>query len=264
MTGFGLTGTVTLVTGGTKGIGHGIVRQVLAAGGAVALTARTADDCARVAAELGEEFGRDRVAGIACELGDLDAVGPLVDAVTERLGPIDALVANAAATGGHGPLVSAAPEDLERMLRTNVVGNFTLGRAVAEQMAARGSGSIVFITSIAAGTPMPTNVAYAASKAGLTSAALSMAAEYASRGVRVNCVAPGLIRSFSSESAFADEAAIRSFAAGSIPLGRIGEAEEVGAACVFLCSSAGAYVTAAVIPVDGGRAGLGQVSARPT
>src|SRR3546814_3685820 len=86
------------------------------------------------------------------------------------------------------------------MLEVNVTANFSLGRHAAEQMASRGGGSITFITSIAAGTPMPNNVAYAASKAGLTSMAMSLAAAYAGHGVRVNCVAPGLIRSFSSRS----------------------------------------------------------------
>jgi NAD(P)-dependent dehydrogenase (short-subunit alcohol dehydrogenase family) len=263
MPSFDLTGQVALVTGGTKGIGNGIVRQMLAAGAAVALTSRTAVECDEVAAELGDEFGRDRVIGIACDLADLEAAAPLIAAVTERFGSIDALIANAAATGGHGPLVGASLEHFTGMLQANVVGNFELGRLAAEQMAARGAGSIVFVTSIAASTPMPTNVAYAASKAALTSMAVSLAAEYAAHGVRVNCLAPGLIRSYSSSTAFSTEDNLRAYAHANIPLGRIGEPEEVGATCVFLTSSAGAYITAAVIPVDGGRAGLGQITRRP-
>src|SRR3546814_18883415 len=121
-------------------------------------------------------------------------------------------------------------------------------------MASRGGGSITFITSIAAGTPMPNNVAYAASKAGLTSMAMSLAAAYAGHGVRVHCVAPGLIRSFSSTRSFGADASLEQNAPRGLPLGRVREAAEVGAACVFLASTAASYDTATATPVDGGSA----------
>lgn len=260
---FDLTGRVALITGGTKGVGYGIVRQFLNVGASVVLTSRTAADCAAVAASLGEEFGADRALGVACDLADLDALPALRDAVLERYGRIDALIANAALTGGHGPLETAPLDYFNRMLQTNVVCNFALARLVAPRMVERGDGSITFITSIAAVTPMPTNVAYAASKAALASVARSLAAAYAGSGLRVNCVQPGLIRSFSSETVFGDEERLRSYSRANIPLGRIGEAEEVGAACVYLASSAGGYLTGEVIPVDGGRSSLGTVAARP-
>jgi NAD(P)-dependent dehydrogenase (short-subunit alcohol dehydrogenase family) len=187
---------------------------------------------------------------------DPTAVERLLDVAGEQLGPIDVLVANAAATGGHGPLTDTRADGFSRMLGTNVVANFVLARVTAQRMADRAGGSIVFVTSIAAAAPMPGNVAYAASKAGLTSMAMSLAAEYAARGVRVNCVAPGLIRSRASTAAFGGNGALDRYAADRIPTGRVGEAEEVGAACVFLASTAGAYITATVLPVDGGSAGL--------
>lgn len=263
MTDFSLTGKICVVTGGTKGVGHGIVRQLLGAGASVLLTSRSAADCAQAVADLGREFRADMVAGAACDMADPMAVDGLLDLAAEQLGPVDALVANAAAVGGHGPVAQAQTDDLRRMHEVNVTANFALGQQAAEQMASRGGGSITFITSIAASTPMPNNVAYAASKAGLTSMAMSLAAAYATHEVRVNCVAPGLIRSFSSTQSFGDAASLEKYARRSIPLGRVGEAEEVGAACVFLASSAGAYVTAAVLPVDGGSAGLhGAVGSR--
>jgi NAD(P)-dependent dehydrogenase (short-subunit alcohol dehydrogenase family) len=261
---FDLTGRVALVTGGTKGIGYGIVRQFLKAGAKVTLTSRTAADCVAVAGSLGEEFGDDRVLGVACDLTDIDAMPALLDAALERFGRIDDLVPNAALTGGHGPLESASLELFDRMLHTNVVCNFALARLVAPLMVEQNDGSITFVTSIAAVTPMPTNIAYAASKSALTSVALSLAAAYAGTGLRVNCVQPGLIRSFSSEAAFGDEEKLRSYSRANIPLGRIGEAEEIGAACVYLASSAGGYLSGEVIPVDGGRTRLGAVAARPT
>jgi hypothetical protein len=261
---FDLTGRVALVTGGTKGIGYGIGRQLLKAGAKITLTSRTAADCAAVASSLNEEFGADSVLGVACDLADIDAQPSLRDAVLEHFGHIDALVANAALTGGHGPLESASLDYFNRMLQTNVVCNFALARLVAPLMVEQGEGSITFVTSIAAVTPMPTNVAYAASKAALTSVAKSLAAAYAGTGVRVNCVQPGLIRSFSSEAAFGDEEKLRSYSQANIPLGRVGEAEEIGAACVYLASSAGGYHTGEVIAVDGGRTSLGKVAARPS
>lgn len=200
--------------------------------------------------------------GLASDVSDVAGVRPLVEAVLRTWGQLDVLVANAALTGGHGRVESASLDHFAGMLQANVIGNFELARTAGSHMAARHDGSIVFITSIAAATPMPANVAYASSKAGLTGLALSLAGAYAASGVRVNCVQPGLIRSYSSAAIWQDATTLASVE-GNIPLSRIGEAEEVGAACVFLASSASAYITGAVIPVDGGRAALSFASSRP-
>jgi NAD(P)-dependent dehydrogenase (short-subunit alcohol dehydrogenase family) len=262
-TNFELPDKVVLVTGGTKGIGHGIVRQLLRAGARVAFTSRTALECAETATSLDAEFGAGRTFGMACDLADSAGVPGLVEAVHARWGRLDGLVCNAADTGKHGTVDTVAEENFARMLHTNVVNNFLLARATAQYLVRNGGGSITFITSIAATTPMPSNVAYAAAKAALRSVAASLAAEYAGTGVRVNCVAPGLIRSYSSRAVWEDEDVERSFVTQNIPMRRIGEAEEVGSVCVLLASSAGAYITAANIPVDGGRAGIGQVTGSP-
>jgi NAD(P)-dependent dehydrogenase (short-subunit alcohol dehydrogenase family) len=263
MTSFDLTGRVALVTGGTKGIGHGVVRQLLTAGADVALTSRTAADCERVATELGAEFGGGRVAGFPADLADRSALAPLVTAVTDRFGRVDTLVANAGLTGGHGPTEQASLDHFAAMLMTNVVNNFELARLVAAPMAERGDGSIVFISSIAAVTPMPTNVAYAAAKAALNSVSKSLAAAWVGQGVRVNVVSPGLIRSHSSRVVWENADRAADYYRDNIPIPRIGEAEEVGAACVFLAATASAYTTGMVLPVDGGRDALGSVTARP-
>ena len=263
MTSFDMTSQVALVTGGTKGIGYGIVRQMLKAGAHVALTSRTEAECSTTADALNQEFGDGRAVGLACDLSDLGALQPLLDSVVDRLGRIDALVCNAADIGRLETVAAVTEQRFARVLLTNVVNNFVLARSAAGPMIARGSGCICFITSIAASTPMPSNVPYAAAKAALTSTARSLAAEYAATGVRVNTVAPGLIRSYASRAVWQNPEIEQSVVATNIPMQRIGEAEEVGAACVYLASSAGAYLTGATIPVDGGRAGLGQVTGSP-
>jgi NAD(P)-dependent dehydrogenase (short-subunit alcohol dehydrogenase family) len=260
---FDLSGTTVLVTGATKGIGYGVARQMLQAGANVALTSRTPTTCETTAAALNEEFGAGRALGVVWDLADLDGLQPLLDTVVNQWGQIDALVGNAADTGRLGPVESVTGAGFARLLQTNVVNNFVLARSVAGAMVERGYGSITFITSIAASTPMPSNVPYAAAKSALLSMARSLAGEYAGTGVRVNCVAPGLIRTHSSRAVWENEEFEHTFVGAHIPMKRIGEAEEVGSACVFLASSAGAYITAASIPVDGGRSGLGQITGSP-
>jgi NAD(P)-dependent dehydrogenase (short-subunit alcohol dehydrogenase family) len=267
MTSFDLTDRVALVTGGSKGIGYGAVRQMLKAGANVAFACRTHFDGVAVAEALNDEFegkGKTpRVMALTCDLGKIETLRPMVEATLARWGRIDTLVCNAADTGVRGSVDATSLERFGMILQTNIVHNFELARIVASGMVERREGSIIFITSISGMTPMPSNVAYAAAKAGLASVARSLAAEYAPYGVRVNCVAPGLTRSRASEPVWRNESVATPYIRENIPLNRIGEAEEIGAACVFLASSAGAFVTGLSIPIDGGRMGLGLTTHDP-
>jgi NAD(P)-dependent dehydrogenase (short-subunit alcohol dehydrogenase family) len=256
---FDLTDAVAIVTGSTKGIGLGVARQLARAGARVVVSSRSEDDCRAVADKLNAELGRDAALAQACDLADPAQLQPLVDAALGRWGRIDALVCNAADVGHLQPVGDVLAAGFAQLLQTNVVNNFLLARSVAEQMKRNGTGSITFITSIAATTPMSANLPYAAAKAAQLSTVRSLAAEYAAHGVRVNSVAPGLIRSFSSRVIWEDPPLQEAIVA-QIPLGRIGEADEVGAACVFLASAAGAYVTGVNLPIDGGSAELGPVN----
>jgi NAD(P)-dependent dehydrogenase (short-subunit alcohol dehydrogenase family) len=262
MVSFDLTGRSMLVTGGTLGIGLGIVRQLLKAGARVAISSRSVEGSASAAASLNREFGggEQKVIGVACDLGDAAAVRAMADEVIGRWGAIDGLVCNAADQGIPSPIAEVELDRFARVLQTNIVNNFELARRVAPTMADRGEGSITFITSIAASTSMPSNIPYAAAKAAITSMARSLAGEYVGKGVRVNCVAPGLIRTESSRQMWEDQPLLDRYLESHVPMRRIGEPEEIGAMCVVLASSAGAYITGAVIPVDGGRAGLGHVT----
>jgi NAD(P)-dependent dehydrogenase (short-subunit alcohol dehydrogenase family) len=244
---FDLEGMTALVTGGTRGIGRGIVEQFVRHGARVALSSRSQADCdAVVAAERG---------GIAADATSIESTQNMVDAVIAAWGKIDILVCNAAVLTFFGPSRETPDEQFEVMLRGNVIASFRLCHMVAGGMLERRSGSIILITSIAGLQPTPKTIAYGASKAAVTAMARSLAAEFAPNRVRVNCIAPGLIRSEGARGIWENPERL-AVAERHVPLGRIGEAEDIGAAAVYLASRASTYVTGITLSVDGGRAGL--------
>lgn len=258
---FDLTGNVALITGATKGIGRGIVQRFLESGASVAFSSRTASDCGALEADLNAAFP-NRAAGFASDLEVVSSLQALAADTIARFGRIDTLVCNAAALGGHGKSMELDVTAFERSLRVNVVHNFELIRAVLPQMVARGSGNIILITSISAYSAMPQVMAYGAAKAALANLGKNLAAEYASKGIRVNTVSPGTIRSASFQAAYSDPAKLAAYTAANVPMDRAGENEDVGNACVYLASAASAYTTGATIPVDGGRLGISAPTGR--
>jgi NAD(P)-dependent dehydrogenase (short-subunit alcohol dehydrogenase family) len=255
-----LADQVTLITGGTRGIGASIVEHFLAAGARVAFCAPEADECARREDEARERWrdAADRVMGKAADLRDRASLAALVEAVVARWGRIDCLVCNGADFGVASAVGGVDCERYLQVLECNVVGNFHLCQLVLPQMAARGTGSVIVITSIVGYTTMPTNIPYSSSKAALASMARSLAAEYARTGVRVNCVSPGLIHTESSRDIWQNEALAKAYIAQRVPMQRIGQPAEIASMCAFLASPLASYITAATIPVDGGRLGIGQ------
>lgn len=251
---FSLQHKVAVVTGSTKGIGLGIARVLAGQGAEVVVSSRTAADCARISAELSAETGAV-VHGIACDVGDAVAIDALVAQVAERCGGIDALVCNAARMPTLVPFGAAPDAEFLAQYETNVVRTLRLCEAVVPHMRVRGGGSIVLIASRTGIRPAPQQLAYSLSKAAETHLARNLAAQYAAGNVRVNCIAPGLIRSDSSRVVFELPAALAAFER-DIPLGRGGEAHEIGGAVAFLVAPAGGYVTGVTIPVDGGVAEL--------
>ena len=253
-----LSSQVVLVTGGTRGIGHETVRQCLLAGASVAFCAPEPDECAARAQAFGEEFGAHRVMAQPANLLDKPSLDALVQAVLTRWGRIDTLVCNAADFGQTSALPDVDTDVFARVLQANVVGNFHLCRLVLPAMAQRGSGSVVLLASIVGFTTMPTNIPYSSSKAALMSMTRSLAAEVASRGVRVNAIAPGLIRTVASRDIWSNPALASSYVREKIPMQRMGEPSDIASAIVFLASPLASYITAAIVPVDGGRFGVGQ------
>jgi NAD(P)-dependent dehydrogenase (short-subunit alcohol dehydrogenase family) len=252
---FDLSGKIAVVTGSTRGIGRGIAGCLASAGADVVVSSRSEPECARVAAELNASHPTGRSYGVRCDVGDTASVQDLVDQVVRRSGGIDVLVCNAARMPKLVPFGETPDDEFLAQFDTNVVKTLRLCLAAAASMKQRGGGSVILIGSRTGLVPAPQQLAYSCAKAAETHLARNLAAHFAADNVRVNCIAPGLIRSDSASVVFDNPAAIAAFAR-DIPLHRGGEPHEIGGAVVFLASAAGAYVTGATIPVDGGVVGL--------
>ena len=250
---FDLTGKVAVVTGATKGIGLGIARALARQGARVVLSSRQATECQQVAKALDNEFAQGEVIakGVACDIDRLADIERLAAAGRDAFGGVDILVCNAAAMSFIGPSADTPLDVFERLLSTNIHHNFRLCAAFRPEIARRGGGSIILIGSMSGQSPSPNMLAYGVAKAGVSHMALSLADEMAGEKIRVNCIAPGLVRTHASQALWRNAAAVESVSA-SIPLQRIGEPEDIGGAVVFLVSAAGSYVTGQTLLVDGG------------
>jgi NAD(P)-dependent dehydrogenase (short-subunit alcohol dehydrogenase family) len=239
---FRLDGRTALITGGGEGIGLGIARAMVAAGARVILAGRREELVREAAAGLGGD-----ASAIALDVSDLAAL----PAAAAALGPVDILVNNA---GNHvrAPALEHGDDAFASVLDVHLRGAFALTRELAGPMAQRGSGSIVFVSSLNARIGMPEAPGYAAAKAALLGLTTALSAEWAPRGVRVNAIIPGWIGVGMSQRVFDVDPARGERVLRRIPMGRFGEADEVGRAAVFLSSAAAAYVTGAALPVDGG------------
>lgn len=238
-----LTGRTALVTGGTRGIGLAVAQRLVEAGARVAVLSRNAERSRAVAAELGADM-----IGVGCDVTDLQQVEAVVPEVTDQLGGLDILVNNAGFTRDN-ILLRLGKEDWDDVLATNLTGVFHVTKAVIKGMMKRRSGRIINMTSVIGITGNKGQANYAASKAGLIGFTKSVAREYASRNILANCVAPGLINTVLT-SRLPPEA--QKALLDGVPLGRVGQPEDVAGAVVFLASDLAAYMTGQVLIVDGG------------
>ena len=246
---FNMAGKVALVTGSSRGIGRTIAEAYADAGARVVVSSRREDACERVAQAI-RSRGAEAVA-IACNVSDRDAIDALVAGAVERLGPIDVLVGNAAVNPYYGPLRDIEDRAWDKTMGTNVRSNLWLCNRVIPGMAERDAGAVILVSSIAAFKGDATLGAYAVSKAAEIQLVRSLAVEWGPAGVRVNAIAPGLVRTDFARALWEDDAR-RAARERVTPLRRIGEPEDVAGAAVFLASRAGAYVTGQCIVVDGG------------
>ncbi|HEX3465146.1 MAG TPA: SDR family oxidoreductase [Candidatus Elarobacter sp.] len=246
---FDMTGRVALITGSSRGIGRAIAERMAEAGAKVVISSRKADACEAVAAGIRERGGS--AIAQAASISDKAALQALVDRTLAEWGRIDVLVCNAAVNPYFGPLLSITDEAFDKIMASNVRSNIWLCSMVIPQMAERGDGSVIVVSSIA-GVKGNTHLgAYGISKAADLQLVRNLAVEWGPKNVRVNAIAPAIIRTDFARKLWEDPeiyaAAVRGY-----PLRRIGEPDEVAGPAVFLASKAGSFITGAVLMVDGG------------
>jgi 3-oxoacyl-[acyl-carrier protein] reductase len=244
---FDLTGMTALVTGASGGIGSAICAALAGQGARLAVSGSNVDKLEAYRATLGGEH-----VAIPCNLGDKDSVEALIPAALEQLGKIDILVNNAGVTRDNLAM-RMKDEEWDDVIRINLEAAFRLMRAATKPMMKARFGRIITITSVVGATGNPGQINYAASKAGLVGMSKALAAELASRNVTVNCVAPGFIATaMTAELPEAQKEALNA----RIPMGRMGEGSDIGAAVAYLASREAGYVTGHTIHVNGGMAML--------
>ena len=242
---FDLSGKSALVTGASGGIGGAIARALHAQGATVGLSGTRVEPLEMLKAQLGE-----RAHVLPADLGDPAAIEGLLKSAEAALGGIDILVNNAGLTRDNLAL-RLRDEDWQKVIDVNLTAGFRLARGALRGMMKKRWGRIIGITSVVGVTGNPGQANYAAAKAGMIGMSKSLAQEVASRGITVNCVAPGFIET-QMTGALNDEQKARIMTA--IPAGRLGQSEEIAAAVIYLASPEAAYVTGQTIHVNGGMA----------
>jgi len=246
---FDLSGQVALVTGSTKGIGRSIAQELARAGAKVVVSSRKADACEAVRAE----FEREGLSAIAkpCNVSRKDEVTALVEHTLATLGKIDILVCNAAVNPYYGPLAKLPDETFTKVMAANLQSSLWLTSLAVPGMAERGGGCVILVGSIGGILGTATLGIYGMSKAADHALARNLAVEWGPKNVRVNAIAPGLIKTDFARALWEDDK-LRSQREAITPLRRIGAPEEIGGIAVFLASKAGSFVTGQTIVADGG------------
>ena len=246
---FSLAGKVAVVTGSTRGIGRAIVEQMASAGARVVVSSRKPEACEKTVAELAAQ-GHDAIA-VPCNVGYQDQCQKLVDATLAAWGRIDALVLNAAINPYFGSMQAMSDEVFDKMIATNLKAQLWLCRMVCPQMAERGDGAIIIISSIAALRGNSMQGMYGLCKAADIQLARNLALEWGAQGIRANAISPGLVRTDFAKVLYEDPDRLKRRLA-AIALGRLGEPNDIAGLAVCLASDAGRFITGQNIVADGG------------
>jgi len=248
---FDLTGKVAIVTGSSRGIGKASAEALADAGAKVVISSRKQDACDEVAAEINARHGEGTALAVAASISDKEALRHLVEETRRVFGRVDVLVCNAASNPYYGPLEGIADDQFRKILDNNILSNHWLIQMVAPEMRERREGSIVIISSIGGLRGSPVIGAYNVSKAADLQLARNYAVEFGPDNVRVNCIAPGLIKTDFARALWEDPERAKATNA-TTPLRRIGEPEEIAGAVVYLASRASAFMTGQAMVIDGG------------
>ena len=246
---FDLQGKVALVTGSTKGIGKAIVSRMAEQGAQVVVSSRNQELCDEVAGEINAAGGR--AIGIACNINYKEQLENLVKQTEIQLGSIDILVCNAAINPYFGPSQEISDSAFDKVMHANIGSVHKLCQLVIPSMAANGGGSVIIVSSIGGLKGSDALGAYAISKAADMQIARNLAVEWGPKNVRINCIAPGLVRTDFARALW-ENPEIYAATVSKYPLRRIGEPDEIAGTAVLLASDAGSFTTGQTIVIDGG------------
>ena len=252
---FSLDGKVALITGSSRGIGKAIAEAMAKAGARVVISSRKGDAC-EIVAEGIRAAGGEAIA-VPCNVSDLAELQSLVDDTLKHWGRIDVLVCNAAVNPHFGPSLEISESAFDKVMSTNVKNVLWLCRAVIPQMAEREDGAVIIVSSIAGLKGTSRLGAYAISKAADMQLTRNLALEWGHKNVRVNCIAPGLVRTDFARALWEDPEN-HAKALSAYPLGRLGEPEDIAGAAVFLAARSGSWITGQTLVVDGGTTTAGE------
>lgn len=246
---FDLTGKSALITGSTRGIGLAIARRMAEAGARVVISSRNQQACDEVAAQINAEGGS--AIAVACNINDRAQLEGLVKKTSEHFAAIDILVCNAALNPHYGPSQQIPDEAFDKIMNANIGSAHRLCQLVIPGMAERGGGAVVIVSSIAGLKGSRMLGAYGISKAADMQLARNLAVEWGPNNVRVNCIAPGLVRTDFARALWENPETYAATVA-QYPLRRIGEPDEIAGAAIYLASAAGSFTTGQTLVVDGG------------
>ena len=248
---FDLTGRVAVVTGSSRGIGRAIAERLAEHGANVVISSRKAEACAETAEAINGACGRKAAVPVEANISSKEALQRLVDETSRIFGRIDVLVCNAASNPYYGSMAGISDEQFRKILDNNVIANNWLIQMAAPGMIERKDGSVVIVSSIGGLKGSPVIGAYNISKAADFQLARNLAVELGMHNVRVNCIAPGLVRTDFARALWENPQTLKAVTA-TTPLKRIGEPDEIAGAAVFLASRASSFMTGQTIVVDGG------------
>ena len=246
---FGLSGKVAIVTGSSKGIGKAIVESYAKLGAKVVVSSRKEDACDAVAESIRLDGGE--AISIPCNISNEEDLSRLVDNTLDKWGRIDTLVCNAAVNPYFGPLADIDDKAYHKSMDSNILSNLRLSKLVYPGMSSRQDGSIIFISSIAGVRGSANLGVYSLTKAADMQLARSLAVEFGPNNIRVNCIAPGLIRTDFSRKRWEEDEQLSEFLK-TYPIGRIGEPDDMVGVAVLLAGRAGGFITGQTYFVDGG------------
>ena len=251
MTLFDMSGKVAVITGSSRGIGRAIAERMAEHGAKVVISSRKKQACDELTNTINDRYGRQVALSIAANISTKDDLKNLVEETDRAFGKIDTLICNAASNPYYGPQAEISDEQFRKILDNNIVANTWLINLVVPQMAERKDGTITIISSIGGLKGSTVLGAYAISKAADMQLARNLACEYGKHNIRVNCIAPGLIKTDFARALWENPETLKASTARA-PLLRIGEPDEIAGAAVFLASKAGNFITGQTIVIDGG------------